>query len=75
MCHSAEPFYDGVHQAPKDVHLDSDVAIATHAREIAIQAGYSTAMPPGNVSFMEPEERALIITWYREGLEISGRWM
>ena len=75
MCHTAEPFYDGVVQAPKNVHLDSDVAIASLAKEIAIQAGYSNAMPPGNVSFMEPQERALIVTWYREGLETSGRWM
>jgi len=75
MCHTAEPVYDGVHEAPKNVHLDTDVAIATHAREIALQAGFSTAMPPGNVSYMEPEERALIVTWYRESLAASGRWM
>lgn len=75
MCHTAEPFYDGVYQAPKDVHLDSDLSIATRAREIAVQSGYSHAMPPGNVSFMEPEERALIVTWYRDGLATSGRLM
>ncbi len=75
MCHTAEPFYDGVHEAPKNVVLDTDLAIATHAREIAIQAGFSTAMPPGNVSYMEPEERALIVTWYRESLAASGRLM
>jgi len=75
MCHTAEPFYDGIYEAPKNVHLDTDQAIATHAREIAIQAGFSTAMPPGNVSFMEKEERALIVTWYRESLAESGRWL
>lgn len=73
MCHTAEPFYEGVYQAPKDVHLDSDLAIATRAREIAIQSGYSHAMPPGNVSYMEPQERDLIVTWYRESLARSGR--
>lgn len=75
MCHSEEPYYDGIHEAPKQVRFDSEIAIATHAREIAVQAGFSTAMPPGNVSFMEQEERALIVTWYRESLAASGRWM
>ena len=32
MCHTAEPVYEGVYEAPKNVHLDSDVAIANHAR-------------------------------------------
>lgn len=75
MCHTAEPFFEGVRQAPKNVHLDTDVAIATHAKEIAIQSGFSTAMPPGNVSFMEPDERALIVMWYKESLANSGRLM
>jgi len=66
MCHAAEPSYEGVLEAPKNVHLDSDAAIANHAEQIAIQAGYSVAMPPGNVSEITPTERALIVAWYRE---------
>ena len=66
MCHTAEPVYDGVLEAPKGVHLDTDAAIANHAEQIAMQAGFSAAMPPGNVSEITPEERALIVTWYRE---------
>jgi uncharacterized membrane protein len=66
MCHAAEPVYEGVLQAPKDVHLDSDAAIANHAVEVALQSGYSHAMPPGNVTEMTPEERALIVEWFRE---------
>jgi len=66
MCHAAEPSYEGVLEAPKNVHLDSDAAIANHAEQIAIQAGYSVAMPPGNVSEITPAERALIVAWYRE---------
>jgi uncharacterized membrane protein len=66
MCHTAEPVYEGVLEAPKGVHLDSDAAIANHAGQIAMQAGYSTAMPPGNVSEITPAERALIVAWYRE---------
>lgn len=67
MCHSAAPSWDGIYEAPKNVHLDSEVAVANYAREIALQAGYSHAMPPGNVTDVTPEERALIVAWFREG--------
>ncbi|MHB1103325.1 MAG: urate hydroxylase PuuD [Devosia sp.] len=67
MCHTADPAWEGVYQAPKDVHLDGDIAIANHARAIALQAGYSHAMPPGNVTEMTDEERALLVAWFREG--------
>ncbi|MFP9138387.1 urate hydroxylase PuuD [Devosia sp. XGJD_8] len=67
MCHTAEPAWPGVYQAPRNVVLDNDIAIANHAKDIAIQAGYAHAMPPGNVSEMTPDERALIVEWFREG--------
>ena len=67
MCHTAEPVWEGIHEAPKNVILDSDVAIANRARDVAMQAGYSHAMPPGNVTEMTDEERALLVEWYREG--------
>jgi uncharacterized membrane protein len=65
MCHAAEAFYPGVHRAPKGVILETDAQIAAQAREIYLQAGRSHAMPPGNVSEMEPAERRLIVDWYR----------
>jgi uncharacterized membrane protein len=67
MCHTAEPVWEGVYEAPKNVILDNDVAIANWGHEIAIQAGYSHAMPPGNVTEMTAEERAVLVAWYREG--------
>ena len=67
MCHTAEPAWPGIFGPPRDVILDNDVAIANHARDIAVQAGYAHAMPPGNVTEMTAEERALIVEWYREG--------
>ncbi|WP_332700669.1 urate hydroxylase PuuD [Devosia sp.] len=67
MCHTAEPAWPGVYEAPRNVILDNDIAIANHAKDIAIQAGYAHAMPPGNVSEMTDEERALIVEWFREG--------
>lgn len=65
MCHTAEPAWPGVHRAPKGVILDNQADIAAHAREIYLQAGRSHAMPPGNVTEMEPAERKAIIDWYR----------
>jgi uncharacterized membrane protein len=64
MCHTEEPVWDGVHQAPKNVILDNDQAIAAYAHEIYIQAGRSHAMPPGNVTYMSDEERELLVAWY-----------
>jgi uncharacterized membrane protein len=65
MCHAAEPNWDGMYWPPKGVRLDTPAAIARHARDIYLQAGISRAMPPGNLSFIEPEERAAIVAWFR----------
>ena len=46
--------------------LDTDAEIANHAREIYLQAGRSHAMPPGNVTEMTHEERALLVSLVRE---------
>jgi len=50
------------------VKLETPADIARHARDIYLQAGRSHAMPPGNVSFVEPEERALIVAWYESAI-------
>ncbi len=65
MCHAAVPGWDGIHWPPNGVRLDTEAEIARHARGIYLQSGLSKAMPPGNVSYMEPEERAAIVAWYR----------
>jgi uncharacterized membrane protein len=67
MCHATEPSYEGIYHAPKGVVLESDAQIAEHAREIYLQAGRSHAMPPGNVTQLTPQERALFTLWYEEG--------
>lgn len=64
MCHAAEPGWEGLATAPKRVVLETDAQIARHAREIFLQAGLTDAMPPGNVSFVEPEERATLRAWF-----------
>ena len=65
MCHSSEPFWDGIRWAPKGVMLDTEARIAHHAREIYFQAGITHAMPPSNLTSIEPEERDAIVRWYR----------
>ncbi len=65
MCHANEPTYDGVHWPPKGVRLETKAEIASQAREIFLQAGLTHAMPPANASYIEPEERASIVAWYR----------
>ncbi|SLN74695.1 hypothetical protein ROG8370_03697 [Roseovarius gaetbuli] len=66
MCHAREPFYDGIHRAPKNILLETPNDIARAARQIYLQAGVSVAMPPANVSFIEEDERKAIIRWYRD---------
>ena len=65
MCHAREPVWDGLQQAPKGVFLETTGDIAHHARDIYLQAGVSHAMPPGNLTYMEPDERAALVAWYR----------
>jgi uncharacterized membrane protein len=65
MCHAAEPVWQGLHWAPKNVMLETPAQIAAHARGIYLQAGVSHAMPPANLTYVEAEERARIVAWYR----------
>ena len=68
MCHSAEPSWEGLLWPPKGVRLETETQIARTARQIYLQAGLSHAMPPANLSFMEDDERAQIVAWYRAGV-------
>jgi uncharacterized membrane protein len=65
MCHAREPFYEGIHWAPKNMLLETEADVVRAAKEIYLQAGVTNAMPPANVSFMEEDERKKIIRWYR----------
>jgi uncharacterized membrane protein len=65
MCHAREPMWDGIRWAPRGVYLELEQDVAREARAIYLQAGASHAMPPGNLTWMEPAERAAIARWYR----------
>ena len=64
-CHAREPVWTGIGTAPKGMLLETETDIARNARLIYLHAGISTAMPPANITWMEPEERNLLVTWYR----------
>ncbi len=66
MCHAAEPTFGNFHRPPGGVMLETPGQIATQARDIYLQAGVTHAMPPGNVSAIEPQERAAIAAWFRD---------
>jgi uncharacterized membrane protein len=63
MCHASEPVWDGIVTAPKAVLLDTPEHIQRNMRLIARNAAWSSAMPPGNVTEITPEERAVLASW------------
>ncbi len=69
MCHAAEPSWDGMAWPPKGIILETPNDLARHAKQVYLQAGLSTAMPPANLSYIEPEERAAIVAWFRAASE------
>ncbi|WP_299626428.1 urate hydroxylase PuuD [Pelagibius sp.] len=67
MCHAAEPLWEGITVAPKGVLLETPEQIRLYARAIETQVVRSNAMPPGNITWIEPEERQLLAAWIAAG--------
>ncbi len=65
MCHAREPVWEGIMWAPKGVLLETKADIAQNAQQIYLQSGVTHAMPPANVTYMEPEDRDAIVRWFR----------
>ena len=63
MCHAAEPSYEGIQIAPKNVLLDTPQAIQRQAYVIRVQAVMTHAMPPNNVTGMTLDERRVLAKW------------
>ncbi len=63
MCHAAEPVWAGIAAAPKGIRLDTAEMTRRHAALIELNAVRSNAMPPGNVTDMTAEERAVLAAW------------
>ncbi len=64
ICHSKEPVWENMPMAPKNVQLVTEKQILHHAQNIYLQSSISNAMPPGNITYMEKEERKIIANWY-----------
>jgi uncharacterized membrane protein len=69
MCHAREPVWAGINWPPKGVVLETESDVAHHAREVYLQAGVSHAMPPPNAVWMDDDQRAAIVAWYRAATE------
>jgi uncharacterized membrane protein len=67
MCHAEEPAWEGIPVPPKGVMLDTPERIRLYARDIALQAVHTHAMPPGNITEITPEERQVLAAWIAEG--------
>ena len=71
VCHTEEPYFGAIRWPPKGLILDTDGQIVTSAYQIITQSVLSDAMPPGNVSYMEAEERALLLDWYHHAFSAA----
>jgi uncharacterized membrane protein len=69
LCHAERPNFQGLPEAPKGVKLDTPERIRAQALQIHRQSALSRAMPPGNLTGMTDEERALVDRWYRSGAD------
>jgi len=67
MCHAAEPVWAGIITAPKGILLDDEEHIRRNARLVGRNAAWAGAMPPGNVTEMTGEERAVVAAWLEAG--------
>lgn len=62
-CHAAHPTQPGIAAAPKGVIFDSEARIKAQAALILQQTLTTRIMPPGNLTGMTEDERALIGRW------------
>jgi uncharacterized membrane protein len=70
-CHADKPSFPGLPEAPKGVKLDTPERVRVQALQIHQQTVLSKAMPPGNLTGMTEEERALLDRWYRSGADLK----
>ena len=64
-CHADKPAFQGLAEAPKGVKLDTPQRIEAQRLTIQQQSVLTRAMPPGNLTGMTDEERALLDRWVR----------
>jgi len=67
VCHSGTPTMDGFAEAPNGVMFDTVDQIRFRAHDIYTQSVESDVMPPGNMTGMTTDERAILGRWYLNG--------
>ncbi|HYT47365.1 MAG TPA: urate hydroxylase PuuD [Burkholderiales bacterium] len=67
VCHAEKPAFPGLAEAPKGVRLDTPERVRAQAQPIYQQTALARAMPPGNITGMTEDERAVIARWVRAG--------
>ena len=63
MCHARVPTWPDMGHPPMNVVLENETDILREAGRIATQSVASHAMPPGNITGMLDEERAVLARW------------
>ena len=63
MCHSDTPAWPGVAIAPKGVLLDTPERVERWRDQVRLQAAFTRAMPPNNLTEITEEERAKLRAW------------
>ena len=62
-CHAAHPTQAGIAAPPKGIVFETEAQMRSQAALIAQQSAITRVMPPGNLTHMTDEERALIARW------------
>ena len=63
VCHAERPSYPGIPAPPKGMALETDAQIRQQATLIVQQSVVTRVMPPGNLTAMTDDERALLARW------------
>ncbi|GAA0583412.1 urate hydroxylase PuuD [Caenispirillum bisanense] len=71
-CHAAAPSFDGFDEAPKGIRLETLADLRQWSGPVIEQAVTGEAMPLGNVTDMQPEERALLGRWLSSPAAAQG---
>ena len=63
MCHARVPTWPGMGHPPMNVVLETEADILREAPRILAQSVASHAMPPGNITGLDDDERELLARW------------
>ena len=77
MCHAKDPSWEGMNRPPKGLVLANSEEIIKNIEGIYQQVVLSNAMPPGNLTWMEFNERETINNLYKDILrhrKEKGLW-